>query len=124
MNLAQRPPRVFVVLRRAAESGAEHELLPYLVTVDAYATEHYTDSGEEVVEGVAMPPEVVTLVADFCETHHVEQPFVKRSEEHTSELQSLMRSSYAAFCLKTKKNIMTLSKAHLGRHRRIHINAR
>src|SRR3546814_2671394 len=26
----------------------------------------------------------------------------KRSEEHTSELQSLMRSSYAVFCLKTK----------------------
>src|SRR3546814_4149211 len=29
---------------------------------------------------------------------------VTRSEEHTSELQSLMRTSYAVFCLKTKKN--------------------
>src|SRR3546814_5406650 len=29
--------------------------------------------------------------------------FVKRSEEHTSELQSLMRISYAVFCLKKKK---------------------
>src|SRR3546814_8422443 len=29
---------------------------------------------------------------------------VDRSEEHTSELQSLMRSSYAVFCLKKKKN--------------------
>src|SRR3546814_10297148 len=28
----------------------------------------------------------------------------KRSEEHTSELQSLMRSSYAVFCLKKKKD--------------------
>src|SRR3546814_12756241 len=28
-----------------------------------------------------------------------------RSEEHTSELQSLMRISYAVFCLKTKKTI-------------------
>src|SRR3546814_7113653 len=27
-----------------------------------------------------------------------------RSEEHTSELQSLMRNSYAVFCLKNKKN--------------------
>src|SRR3546814_4690964 len=27
-----------------------------------------------------------------------------RSEEHTSELQSLMRNSYAVFCLKKKKN--------------------
>src|SRR3546814_4767482 len=29
---------------------------------------------------------------------------VERSEEHTSELQSLMRISYAVFCLKKKKN--------------------
>src|SRR3546814_4443515 len=28
---------------------------------------------------------------------------IARSEEHTSELQSLMRSSYAVFCLKKKK---------------------
>src|SRR3546814_3920646 len=34
--------------------------------------------------------------------------WIVRSEEHTSELQSLMRSSYAVFCLK-KKNI-TLHK--------------
>src|SRR3546814_4987895 len=31
-----------------------------------------------------------------------------RSEEHTSELQSLMRISYAVFCLKKKKNISKL----------------
>src|SRR3546814_9044034 len=29
--------------------------------------------------------------------------WMKRSEEHTSELQSLMRNSYAVFCLKKKK---------------------
>src|SRR3546814_4513617 len=29
-----------------------------------------------------------------------------RSEEHTSEIQSLMRISYAVFCLKKKKNII------------------
>src|SRR3546814_8103169 len=32
-----------------------------------------------------------------------EQPSLQRSEEHTSELQSLMRISYAVFCLKKKK---------------------
>src|SRR3546814_7260977 len=31
-------------------------------------------------------------------------PHLARSEEHTSELQSLMRISYAVFCLKKKKN--------------------
>src|SRR3546814_8425329 len=35
---------------------------------------------------------------------HKSVPYlVRRSEEHTSELQSLMRSSYAVFCLKKKK---------------------
>src|SRR3546814_3838497 len=33
------------------------------------------------------------------------EAFQKRSEEHTSELQSLMRISYAVFCLKKKNNI-------------------
>src|SRR3546814_1215548 len=33
----------------------------------------------------------------------VAEPLKLRSEEHTSELQSLMRISYAVFCLKKKK---------------------
>src|SRR3546814_4890580 len=37
----------------------------------------------------------------------------ERSEEHTSELQSLMRTSYAVFCLKTK------TPRHQTRHRRV-----
>src|SRR3546814_4387236 len=35
-----------------------------------------------------------------------EQRAAVRSEEHTSELQSLMRISYAVFCLKKKKQIL------------------
>src|SRR3546814_8478580 len=35
-----------------------------------------------------------------------------RSEEHTSELQSLMRISYAVFCLKKKKNTTTNQRKH------------
>src|SRR3546814_4882323 len=40
--------------------------------------------------------------------HEIQQPYaflwhLHRSEEHTSELQSLMRISYAVFCLKKKK---------------------
>src|SRR3546814_1369549 len=34
----------------------------------------------------------------------------ERSEEHTSELQSLMRISYAVFCLKKKKHITLIIK--------------
>src|SRR3546814_3622752 len=36
-----------------------------------------------------------------------------RSEEHTSELQSLMRISYAVFCLKKKKIILTTTLIEL-----------
>src|SRR3546814_4488997 len=36
-----------------------------------------------------------------------------RSEEHTSELQSLMRTSYAVFCLKSKTTV-TLSRSDSG----------
>src|SRR3546814_6283320 len=37
--------------------------------------------------------------------HACRQPVkLRRSEEHTSELQSLMRNSYAVFCLKKKKS--------------------
>src|SRR3546814_8994192 len=37
---------------------------------------------------------------------HPQRP---RSEEHTSELQSLMRISYAVFCLKKKKTFLTMT---------------
>src|SRR3546814_10463524 len=40
---------------------------------------------------------------------------VVRSEEHTSELQSLMRISYAVFCLKTKRAQYTATQTILNR---------
>src|SRR3546814_9911657 len=42
----------------------------------------------------------------------------KGSEEHTSELQSLMRISYAVFCLKKKKKIKTITRTHIKRQRK------
>src|SRR3546814_10674334 len=39
-----------------------------------------------------------------------EPPTEDRSEEHTSELQSLMRISYAVFCLKKKKQTQTTQR--------------
>src|SRR3546814_10875345 len=36
---------------------------------------------------------------------------LRRSEEHTSELQSLMRTSYAVFCLKKKNIYIRMTKA-------------
>src|SRR3546814_6168117 len=42
-------------------------------------------------------------IGDAVLVLHVERSDPTRSEEHTSELQSLMRISYAVFCLKKKK---------------------
>src|SRR3546814_6396513 len=67
---------------------------PQMVTVapdQAYALLDVTD-----VKAAAPPP--LERVHD-----RIVQQF--RSEEHTSELQSLMRISYAVFCLKTTNNI-------------------
>src|SRR3546814_10452784 len=41
----------------------------------------------------------------------------RRSEEHTSELQSLMRISYAVFCLKKKKHITKKDRNKLQKRR-------
>src|SRR3546814_10687574 len=45
--------------------------------------------------------------------------FCHRSEEHTSELQSLMRISYAVFCLKKKKpRLLQLMMRHINKNRK------
>src|SRR3546814_10213215 len=46
-----------------------------------------------------VPGGAATTPADY-----INSAIASRSEEHTSELQSLMRISYAVFCLKKKKN--------------------
>src|SRR3546814_4400863 len=50
------------------------------------------------------------LLELFTEATNAAPSRVSRSEEHTSELQSLMRISYAVFCLKKKKTDTTKYK--------------
>src|SRR3546814_6672360 len=47
---------------------------------------------------------IIILPKDLGVEARLERPVRGRSEEHTSELQSLMRISYAVFCLKKKKH--------------------
>src|SRR3546814_6692645 len=49
---------------------------------------------------------------------HRKRAFDPRSEEHTSELQSLMRISYAVFCLKKKQTIIYNFHTHKHVHDR------
>src|SRR3546814_10009540 len=49
---------------------------------------------------------------------HAARPKLCKSEEHTSELQSLMRISYAVFCLKKKKKNKKYKKTNIKIQRR------
>src|SRR3546814_6340627 len=63
----------------------------------AWAIAKFDFPGKTVLTSFIDPPfSVSPVVAGLI--------YVLRSEEHTSELQSLMRISYAVFCLKKKKN--------------------
>src|SRR3546814_10208137 len=56
--------------------------------------------------------------------HRRRPPCAARSEEHTSELQSLLRISYAVFCLK-KKTITTVNRLYhhtMYQHKNSHNN--
>src|SRR3546814_1342761 len=55
--------------------------------------------------GIVVDVEDIGVAAVNAVAHHPDAADEHRSEEHTSELQSLMRISYAVFCLQKKRNI-------------------
>src|SRR3546814_6110184 len=79
-------------------------------TLGAYLREYAQRERNLKIFGRFLDPRVVASLtnsetldaARIGSSHEISVLF--RSEEHTSELQSLMRSSYAVFCLKKKKN--------------------
>src|SRR3546814_21155611 len=124
---------LLLMIRRPPRSTLTDTLFPYTTLFRSRLVKFEKPSGvarlEEILEiadaamvargdlGVELPPEAVPplqkrIVATarrmgkpvVVATQMLESMIV-RSEEHTSELQSLMRISYAVFCLKTKKTI-------------------
>ncbi len=81
LNLSQEPPRLFVALRSGEDMGADHELVPFLVTACPYEAQDYLDSGDEMVEPVAMPDGVIAFVQAYIDQHHVDEPFYKRKRK-------------------------------------------
>src|SRR3546814_6356331 len=68
------------------------------------------EAGQDSSVGTTRPtplPERVGAKAKTCSGPSWRRYCSSRSEEHTSELQSLMRISYAVFCLKKKNTINT-----------------
>src|SRR3546814_10571784 len=95
-----RPPAVTAIMRflkcsRLALSGVSSTRCPQ---DDDQARQHHHDL---VDVGIAGQAEQLAEDQRHAEAQH--QAGDERSEEHTSELQSLMRISYAVFCLKKKK---------------------
>src|SRR3546814_5046743 len=70
----------------------------YKATLNPGRKAGHTERRDKMMEPAGGP-----VIAPDKRPFDVEQ----RSEEHTSELQSLMRNSYAVFCLKQQKTIHT-----------------
>src|SRR3546814_3595282 len=99
------------MIRRPPRSTRTDTLFPY--TTLFRSGQDHTQPGREGIRvaGLAIfAAEEAAVIARehdrFCAKHPIEvrRGDMHRSEEHTSELQSLMRISYAVFCLKKNKN--------------------
>jgi len=77
VNLSQPVPSVYVVLR-PGEEAEDHDVEPFAVTACPYEAMGYAESGDEQVDAVAMPTELIAWVGSFVEAHHVDEPFRKR----------------------------------------------
>src|SRR3546814_12678609 len=100
----------FLMIRRPPRSTRTDTLFPYTTLFrsgDCAAEDH----GQPFARGA---PDPRTRHPRAARSRHQRpcrpqeragacRAFLRRSEEHTSELQSLMRISYAVFCLKKKK---------------------
>src|SRR3546814_6321200 len=91
------------MIRRPPRSTRTDTLFPYTTLFRSDEIEEPGGVGVQEVDEVADPAAQRNLVL-FQKIHGQSSPIVSRSEEHTSELQSLMRISYAVFCLKKKTN--------------------
>ncbi len=79
-ELGAKIPSVYVILRPAEGDGVAG-LDVVGVTASPYEAQDYEDSGEEIIEKVAMPAGILEWVGAFVEKHHEEEVFVKRRRD-------------------------------------------
>src|SRR3546814_1267054 len=95
------------MIRRPPRSTRTDTLFPYTTLFRSLQPRDADEPGSDVGGAArARPGLSVAGLATETAGHSVaagRRPCTGRSEEHTSELQSLMRISYAVFCLKKKK---------------------
>src|SRR3546814_5483929 len=109
------------MIRRLPRSTRTDTLFPYTTLFRSRARPAHPDRAADIRPPVTAvrhrpcprphppPPPRATRRPRAAKARQFESPTDRehRSEEHTSELQSLMRISYAVFCLKKKKKIST-----------------
>src|SRR3546814_18002759 len=93
----------FLMIRRPPRSTRTDTLFPYTTLFRSRAREKLIDAKRTISEGRSPAQEKQHDKRRLKEAKRFGEFGEKRSEEHTSELQSLMRISYAVFCLKKKK---------------------
>src|SRR3546814_7579767 len=103
------------MIRRPPRSTRTDTLFPYTTLFRSVAASHIGARGCDGLSLITRTARLTGHAVDVDRKHIVRRFRIHdrgdrmrcycRSEEHTSELQSLMRISYAVFCLKKKKHI-------------------
>src|SRR3546814_1153542 len=103
----------FLMIRRPPRSTRTDTLFPYttLFRSGRKYSKNFAGVTAAPAHGSRVAPHVNAFppAATTIEDRRAVPAWLCRSEEHTSELQSLMRTSYAVFCLKKKHKNKTIS---------------
>src|SRR3546814_3234360 len=103
---------VFLMIRRPPRSTLTDTLFPYTTLFRSRVLPARGLGGLEAVRRLAASQRMAVPAAAGHHCACKAQGQLRRSEEHTSELQSLMRISYAVFCLKKNKHTNKHSHKH------------
>src|SRR3546814_3776893 len=111
------------MIRRPPRSTRADTLFPYTTLFrSAPSTARAWAAIDDVVVFPWVPEKQIDFVGAVMSPSTSER-FITRSEEHTSELQSLMRISYAVFCLKKKTtNNATIQETQIATTKYINIS--
>src|SRR3546814_6461286 len=119
----------FLMIRRPPRSTRTDTLFPYTTRFRS-ANAGRRDRGVRAVDGLSHGPQRKLYRPYIWHYRTRQRPsafegpspqLARRSEEHTSELQSLMRISYAVFCLKKKNNTQhKQQRTHISTSNRQH----
>src|SRR3546814_10556878 len=104
----------FLMIRRPPRSTRTDTLFPYTTLFRSHRRPQYRGIGEkrQGSRRDRLAQDIGHHGKDRLHERIIDLCLDRRSEEHTSELQSLMRISYAVFCLKKKKTTIHLNTHH------------